>query len=391
MASKAKTSGVIAAGLALFSMFFGAGDLIWPLILGGETGDKQVFALFGLLLTGVTLPLLGLTAIMLFRGDYFAFFYQIGRVPGIILIFIVQAILGPIGSIPRLITLSHATLGPYLPEMVTLPVFSVLACILVFFFTIKRQQVVDLLGLYLCPVLLLALGSIVVIGFINPPTPEMMTALSHRESFFRGLNVGYNTLDLIASFIFAPLVISYFVFDRTEADEAWAKKQVFKKMLKASCLAAFLLAAMYFGLTFLASYYTPVLSPHAPEARLAAISMHLLGPYGAIFSCIAVSLSCLTTAIPIAVISANYIQSEFMRGKGKPYVPVLVTLGISALIANLGFMGIANMLSPLLQIVCPGLIILCLFSILHILYEMRIRRTPIFAAFAISLIGYFAH
>ncbi len=72
-----KKSEVIAAGLALFSMFFGAGDLIWPLILGGTAGDKNIYAVLGLLITGVSLPLLGLMAMMLFRGNYKAFFQSI--------------------------------------------------------------------------------------------------------------------------------------------------------------------------------------------------------------------------------------------------------------------------------------------------------------------------
>src|SRR5690554_429928 len=111
MTSKqAQNTGILAAGLALFSMFFGAGDLIWPLILGGSAGDRNFFAMLGLLITGVSLPLLGLLAMMLFQGDYRAFFYQTGRIPGAILIFIIQAILGPLGSLPRLITLSYATL-----------------------------------------------------------------------------------------------------------------------------------------------------------------------------------------------------------------------------------------------------------------------------------------
>ncbi len=379
--------GIIAAGLALFSMFFGAGDLIWPLILGGHAGDSNLYAMFGLLITGVSLPLLGLLAFMVFEGDYRKFFGQIGRMPSLVVIFLIQAILGPFGSIPRLITLAHATLKPYMPEFLTLAVFSVLACLLVFFFTVRRQRIVDIMGLYLCPALLLALGAILVLGFLNPPAPAT-TAYSHRESFFYGLNVGYNTLDLIASFIFAPLVLSYFVADQKDASSPESKRRVFKKMVKACLIAGFLLAAMYVGLTYLASFYTPVLDPHAPEERLAVISRHLLGPSGALFSCVAVSLACLTTAIPIAIISADYIHKDFMRSKGSIHVAIMISLGLSTVVANIGFMGIAKMLSPILQILCPGLIILSVLTILHKLYEMRMRRSPVFAAFAISLVSY---
>src|ERR1700722_1863070 len=166
-----ENSGIIIAGLALFSMFFGAGDLIWPLILGGSAGDKNFFALMGLLITGVSLPLLGLISMMLFQGNYHAFFGRIGKWPSLALIFIIQVILGPVGSIPRLITLSYATLKPYLPEM-SLAFFSILVCLLILVFTLKPRQVIHILGVVLTPLLLLSLGTILAIGFFSHPEPQ---------------------------------------------------------------------------------------------------------------------------------------------------------------------------------------------------------------------------
>lgn len=385
--NKDSNKGVIAAGLALFSMFFGAGDLLWPLILGGEVGDKNFYGMLGLLVTGVGLPLLGLTAMMLFEGDFRTFFKQTGRIPGIVLIFIVQAILGPFGSIPRLIALAHATLKPYMPEFVTLSIFSILAAGVVFLFAMKKSRIINVMGLLLCPILLLCLGSIIVLGFLNPP-PQPVSSLDVRESFFYGLHVGYNTLDLVASFIFAPLVLTYFVSDNKEVSAQDNRRQMFKKMFKASLLAGSLLAAMYVCLTYLASFYTPILPAHVPEERLAMISMHLLGKNGALFSCLAVAMACLTTAIPISIISAEYIHKDFMKSKGKFNVALAIALGLSLGVANLGFMGIAKALSPVLQILCPGLIILSVLNILHKLYEMRMRRLPVFAAFAVSIASY---
>lgn len=381
-------SGVIVAGLALFSMFFGAGDLIWPMILGGWSGDKNLYAMLGLLITGVSLPLLGLMAMMLFQGNYRAFFGQIGRVPGFLLILVIQAILGPLGSVPRLITLSYATLKPYLGTSMSLALFSILFAAIVFVLTIKRNKIVTLIGLILAPVLLVSLGAILVMGFIDPPAAEVI-AMSTKQAFYSGLNVGYNTLDLIASFIFAPLVLAYFVGSGSMDDETpAARRQIFKKMVKACLLAAFLLSGMYVGLTYVASYYTPLLPPHAPEERLGALALYLLGPYGALFSCVAVALICLTTAIPINVITADFIQKDLLRGKANIIVCTCIALAISTLMSNIGFMGIANFLSPILNILCPGLILLSALSIMHKLYEMRMRRSPVFAAFALSTVGY---
>jgi branched-chain amino acid:cation transporter, LIVCS family len=386
---KNQNSGVLAAGLALFSMFFGAGDLIWPLILGATSGDHNFFAMLGLLITGVSLPLLGLIAMMLFQGDYHAFFGRIGKFPSLVLIFVVQVILGPIGSIPRLITLSFATLKPYLGSM-TLPLFSVLTCLVVLAFTIKPRKVVQILGLVLTPLLLLCLGGILIMGFLNHPAPQPVN-LSDTEAFYSGIKVGYNTLDLIASFIFAPFVLSHFVVGNEEFSSKTNKLHIFNKMLKASLLAAFLLCAMYIGLTYISSYYVQFLSANVkPEERLSAISLYLLGPYGACISCIAVALACLTTAIPLTSIFADYIKKDLFRDRLNSGSSLVLTLVISSLIANLGFMGIANMLSPILQVICPGLIVLSIFNIFHKLYETRVPRFPVFATFAFSTVAYMA-
>jgi branched-chain amino acid:cation transporter, LIVCS family len=383
-----QNSGVLAAGLALFSMFFGAGDLLWPLILGGSSGDQNFFAMLGLLITGVSLPLLGLIAMMLFQGDYHGFFGRIGKWPSIALILVVQLILGPVGSIPRVITLSFATLKPYLPEVISLASFSVLCCLVILAFTLKPRKLVQLLGLVLTPVLLLCLGAILLLGFISHPEPQSMN-LTSSEAFVSGIKVGYNTLDLIASFIFAPLVLSHFIMEGERFDTQEGKFRIFRKMVKASLIAAGLLCTMYIGLTYVASYYTPVLGADVrPEERLSAISLYLLGPYGASIASIAVVLACLTTGIPLVSIFAKYLKKDLLKDRGGDLVPLLITLTISCLIANLGFMGIAKMLGPVLQILCPGLIMLSVLNIFHKLFETRVPKVPVFVTFALSTLSH---
>lgn len=380
---------VIAAGLALFSMFFGAGDLIWPIILGGNAGHQNFYAMLGLIITGVSLPLLGLISMMLFQGKYHLFFGRIGKGPSVILIFIIQAILGPIGSIPRLITLSYATLKPYFPFDITLFAFSLLASALVLLFTLRKQRVIDLLGLILTPLLLLSLGGILFLGFTHPQPPSLVD-LTPGGAFKEGLNVGYNTLDLIASFIFAPLVLSHFLNDGEKFEDEKAKsRSLFKKMTQASLIAAGLLSCMYVGLTYVSSYYTPFLDPKLlPEERLSGISLLLLGKHGSIVSSIAVAMACLTTAIPLVSICADYIREDILRKKIGNLFPLLFTLGISCCIATFGFSGIAQMLGPILQILCPGLIVLSLLNIGHKLFETKLAKTPVFVTFGLSTITY---
>jgi LIVCS family branched-chain amino acid:cation transporter len=232
--------------------------------------------------------------------------------------------------------------------------------------------------------LLISLGSILAMGLFSHPDPQHIE-MSSSEAFYSGIKVGYNTLDLIASFIFAPLVLSHFVMDTEGFATPANKLRIFKKMIKASLLAAFLLCVMYIGLTYVASYYVQFIGENVkPEERLSAISFYLLGPYGAMFSCIAVAMACLTTAIPLVSIFAEYMKKDLFKDQIGSVPSLIITLIISSLIANLGFMGIANMLSPVLQILCPGLIVLSLQNIFHKLYETRVQRLPIFATFAFS-------
>lgn len=381
-------SGVLAAGLALFSMFFGAGDLLWPLILGGASGDMNFFAMSGLLITGVTLPLLGVIAMLLFKGDLRAFFGRLGIVPGMILLFVIQVVLGPIGSIPRLFTLSHASITPYLPN-ISLGVFSALACLLVLAFTIKKNRLVEMLGLILTPILLLSLGALLVIGFLYAPAAPP-SDLTTAQAFLSGLNVGYNTLDLIASFIFAPVVLAHFCKGDETMDTPQSYRRIAKKMFKASFIAAGLLSTMYIGLSYIASYYTPLLpANHLPEERLAAISIYLLGEKGAIVSCVAVSLVCLTTAIPMVIIFANYLRKDLLKERIGFISALIFTFILSWSISNLGFMGIASMLSPILQILCPGLIVLSILNIAAKIYEIQhATKAPVYAAFGLSTVSY---
>lgn len=387
MAIKSQKSGIIAAGLALFSMFFGAGDLIWPLILGGQAGQLSFYTMIGLLITGVSLPLIGCIAIMLFQGNYRSFFNQTGRIPGWILLFLVQAILGPFGSLPRLFTLAHATITPYLN--ISLLSFSLIASVIVLIFCVKKQRIVDIIGVFLAPILLLSLGAIIFLGFWHHPTPEAVN-FTKGHAFMNGLHGGYNTLDLIASFIFAPVIFCYFQNDKsnTTTDLLESRRHIFKKMLKSCLIAGALLSIMFFGLTYVSSFYSQQMPPHSEAEKLGLIASMLLGSKGALLASVAITLSCLTTAIPICSMSAEYIQKTFCKDKGHPTVVVAIPLLLSIIFANLGFMGIAKMLEPVLQILCPGLIILSILNILNRLYAMRTPKAPVFIAFGISFAAY---
>src|SRR5262245_25771526 len=109
-------STVLATGLAMFSMFFGAGNIVFPLALGQFTKDQTLYAVLGLTLSAVLVPFTGLISMILFNGDYRAFFQRMGKWPGFLVSVVIMGLIGPFGAIPRCVTLSYSTVAMFLPE-----------------------------------------------------------------------------------------------------------------------------------------------------------------------------------------------------------------------------------------------------------------------------------
>ena len=101
---KSKT---LLSGLAMFSMFFGAGNIIFPLAVGHYAQDRTFLAVFGLLITAVAVPFIGLIAMILFEGDQKSFFGKIGQKPGFMVELLILLLLGPLGSTPRCVALAR--------------------------------------------------------------------------------------------------------------------------------------------------------------------------------------------------------------------------------------------------------------------------------------------
>src|ERR1700730_16150882 len=93
-----ETKTVIATGMALFAMFFGAGNIVFPLHLGANSGQNITHTMLGFLLAGVGVPFLGLLATSLFNGDYQAFFGRLGKYPSFLIITFLMVIIGPLAA-----------------------------------------------------------------------------------------------------------------------------------------------------------------------------------------------------------------------------------------------------------------------------------------------------
>src|ERR1700722_3772174 len=244
-------------GLAIFAMFFGAGNIVFPLALGQFTQDKNVYGIFGLILTAVLVPLTGLLAMMLYEGNYSHFFSRIGKWPGFLIVVSILGLIGPCGGIPRCITISFSTLDAFGFESIrwlNLPIFSLFSCLCIFLFTYRPRQILSLLGYVLTPILLLSLSLIVGKGIWDMPAtdPSMYTRW---ETFSRGLLDGYNTMDLLAAFFFSSVVL-HCLKQKNEGIAFSGKRGMLGIAVWGGLLAAILLSLVYICFSFLAAGYS---------------------------------------------------------------------------------------------------------------------------------------
>lgn len=377
----------LVTGLAMFSMFFGAGNVVYPLGIGQYAQDHNIYAIIGLLITAVGVPFAGLLSMTLFNGDYKKFFERIGKIPGFLITAIILGLIGPFGALPRCIVLSFATIKTLLPDSFSLPWFSIFSCIVIFIFTVKFNRIVDLLGYVLTPVLLFSLAIIIIKGIISSP-PLEMSGYSKFEVFVKGIKEGYQTMDLLAAFFFSSVVIACLKKDIDTSNPQNYKKVIFLSF-KASIIGAFLLSLIYVGFSFVAASYSAHLEG-VPQGELPGmIAIHVLGPYAAIIAQVAVILACLTTAIALSAIFSEFIHRDLSNDKISYSWSLVITLFIAFFVSTLNFTGIARFLEPILMLCYPALIVLCFVNILYKLHHFRWVKLPVFIAFILSLIAYF--
>jgi len=372
--STLKKSDYYGAGLAIFSMFFGAGNIIFPLALGNYALDKTFYGISGLLITAVIMPFAGLLAMFLYQGQIQQFFGRLGKIPGLIVAFLIISLLGPFGSTPRCIALAYSTLKISFPFLSSV-YFSAGACLIIYFLSYKKRRLLGLLGYTLTPALILLLTILVVKGFWDAPvTDQIELAQSNLTIFFHGLNEGYNTMDLLAAFFFAPLVLSS--LSKKEVENQTSQLTF---VLKASAIGASLLALVYISFGYLAFYYAGHLEGDvAREQLLSTIAIQVLGPYAGFMIGLIVVLACLTTAMALIAAFTGFVHKEICAEKISYQTIMIGGLILTFFIATFEFSGISQFLGPILQSCYPFLILLTAYNLTIKLYELRLAniRSP---------------
>ncbi|MCH9633955.1 MAG: Branched-chain amino acid transport system 2 carrier protein [Chlamydiae bacterium] len=376
-----KKASFVPVGFAIFAMFFGAGNSIFPLLVGTQAANKNLFAISGLMTSGIVIPMLGLVAMFLFKGNYKEFFYRLGKAPGFFLISLIMIVIGPFAGIPRCITLSFATLKPHLGSM-PLVLFSSCACTLVFFKTIKKSRLIDILGKVLTPILLTFLSIIIIKGLIGPKEIAT-TSISSSKVFIDGLTTGYQMMDLLAAFFFATTVLGCL-----KKDEDYASKNggVPPMLMKSICLSGLLLALVYFGFSYVGAFNSISFRGLSKDALLGAVGTKVLGGKIGLVMGVAFALACLTTIITLVSVFSDFIFEEFFQKKVPYGICITLTLVAAFFFSNLGFEGIFKMVGPIVNICYPALIALTVLNILYKLYDFKPVKLPIFLIFIGSFV-----
>ena len=371
---------ILSTGLAMFSMFFGSGNLVFPLLVGQMSQGHYLLASLGILLTGVLVPFLGILAMLLFNGDQNSFFSRIGKPATFWFPLVALSLMGPFGVLARCITVAHGAFRMLMPDL-SLWVFSLFSCAIIFLLTIRKNRIVPLLGSVLTPLLLISLAAIAFFGLRSVELPATNLEGSW-TSFKNGIFQGYQTMDLLAAFFFSVFVIKH--LKQKNSDTPRTSLPIF---FKSSLIGAGLLSAIYFVLVLLGTMYAPLLTNIPPQEMLGFIAKQALGPFAAPIVSIAVVLACLTTAIVLASLFSDFLKSEISRNKLPTSVTLLTTLTIAFCISTLQFSGIMAFIAPILEFTYPALIVLTVVSIFHKLWGLKLVRAPIAIAVLVKFLA----
>lgn len=370
---------VLTAGFAMFSMFFGSGNLVFPLLIGKETTSAYPYALLGLIITAVIVPFLGLLGMILYDGDVKKYFSKLGRIPSFLLIALMLSLMGPFGVVPRCITVAYGSVSllfPHLPYYM----FSFGFCMAIIALIWQANKVVDVIGLVLTPFKLGGLVLMMIIGlWFAAPTP--MTNFSAPTAFTQGITLGYQTMDLMAAFFFSSTTVIYL---RNNLGTNAPRSQLLKLSIAASLIGAAILSLAYIGFVTLGAKYATVLATVQPEAMLAVIAQHTLGQYAMPVIALTMAVACLATAVILSTLFVDFFREEVLSEKITRPQAIFLSLGTTFGISLLGFSKICELLGAVLEVAYPALIVLAITNICNKIFDIQQGKLPFWIALAIS-------
>ena len=359
----------------LFGMFFGAGNLVFPVSMGQQAGANFFPAALGFCLTGVGIPLLGIAAMGISRSEgLFDMCLRVGKPYAYFFTLLLYLSIGPLFAIPRTATVSFSVgVTPMIGQApLALCVVSALFFAVVLFFSLRPSGIMTWIGKLLNPLFLLFLAVLAVTALTKPMGPvssAVPTGKYVNASFFQGFLEGYNTLDAVASLVFGIILVNSVRSFGIEDPKA-----ISANTLLSGLLSTALMAAIYFALTVMGAQSQSAISVSADGgAALYAIGTHYFGQLGGLLLGVIVTLACLKTAIGL-ITSCSTAFVEIFPGRLSYRAYAIAFCLFSFGIANFGLSRIIALSLPVLMFLYPltiTLILLCLFG--HLFdYDKRV-------------------
>lgn len=353
---------IIIVGFALFAMFFGAGNLIFPPFLGLISGESWMTGFSGFILADVGLALLAIAAAAKCGGDVNKILGRAGKSLSKVVGIAIMICLGPLLAIPRTAaTTFEMGVQPIIGNSVSPVIFSIIFFAIVLLLTIRPSKVVDIIGKVLTPALLVALALLIIKGIITPLgqiSPDTLVD----NVFSNGVSQGYQTMDALGAVALSTIIIASL---HNKGYESNSEKV--SLTIKAGIVAGIALCFVYGGLTFLGAtisqnFAGQDISSISQASLIVGITEQLLGYPGKAILGIIVSLACLTTAIGLTSATGQYF-TKITNNKLKYEVVVIVVCVFSAIVSNFGVDTIIKFSAPILDMVYPVTILLVITTL----------------------------
>ena len=352
---KKKLLDTIIIGFALFAIFFGAGNLIFPPYLGVTAGENWGIATLAFLISDPLLSIIAVMVVAALGGSALNVGRRVHPLFASALAAICVLLIGPIFAVPRTGASTHEifvqSYVPEAPQWITSLVFFGI----VLWITYQENSVMDAIGKYLTPILLIILF-LIFVGAVLQPNASF-AATDRTGLFAQGFKEGYQTMDVLG----APLLAGVVMKDITRRGYL-NKKDQFRMMFGVGIVAFILLALVYSTLAYSGASMSTVIDSTAQRAAmLTTIVKNLLGSWGQLAMGLAVCFACLTTAIGLTTTCGQYFE-EVSKGKISYKKTILVTVAVEFIISLVGVDSLINLAVPVLTFIFPIMIALILFS-----------------------------
>lgn len=365
MEKKLSSKDYLYLGSMLFGLFFGAGNLIFPVHMGQEAGANVWPAIIGFLITGIGLPFLGIIAIGISgENGLFDLASRVHKGYGYFFTVALYLVIGPFFAMPRLAATSFEIgLTPFVAESqktLSLAIFSILFFALSWWFSRNPSKLLDYVGKFLNPLFLALLAILIVMSFVKPMANihDITVLGKYRDhAFFTGFQNGYNTLDVLASLAFGIIVVN------TLKNKGVTKKStITADTFKSGAVSVLLMGIIYSFLSLMGTMSMGKfdLSENGGIA-LAQIAHYYLGTGGSIILALIVVVACLKTTIGLTTAFSETFAELF---PGLSYSTLIAGVSIiPCIIANVGLTSIISYSTPVLMFLYPLAIILVLLGV----------------------------